>query len=216
MHLLSSPSLTCPHPACECRRVAYPCPLFSTRRAALVLLALALCLTGTSAPTTPPPAPQAAEVYFSPHGGCTEAVVRELGKAKKTIFVQAYSFTSKPIAAALVAAHQSGVAVTLILDDSDQTGNGTMIDVVALGGDVVLIDAKHAIAHNKVMVIDGAVVLTGSFNFTAAAENSNAENLLVLRSAPLAAQYSANWHAHEVHSTKYTPTPALLTLPRAK
>ena len=182
------------------------------------MLALALCLTGTSATTTPPPppAPQAAEVYFSPHGGATDAVVRELGKARKIILVQAYSFTSKPIAAALVAAHQRGVAVTLILDDSDKTGNGTMIDVVALGGDVVLIDAKHAIAHNKVMVIDGAVVLTGSFNFTAAAENSNAENLLVLRSAPLAAQYSANWHAHEVHSTKYTPTPALPTPPRAK
>jgi phosphatidylserine/phosphatidylglycerophosphate/cardiolipin synthase-like enzyme len=178
-----------------------------TSRAAVLLLTLALCLTGTSAQTTPPPppAPQAAEVYFSPHGGCTEAVVRELGKAKKTIFVQAYSFTSKPIAAALVAASKRGVAVTLILDDSDKTGNGTMIDVVAAGGDVVLIDAKHAIAHNKVMVIDTAVVLTGSFNFTAAAENSNAENLLVLRSPALAAEYTANWHVHEAHSKNYVP-----------
>ncbi len=187
--------------------MAYPDPL-KPSRAALALLSLALCLTGTTAPLPPlPPAPQAAEVYFSPHGGCTEAVVRELGKAKKTVLVQAYSFTSKPIAAALVAAHQRGVVVTIILDDGDVTGTGTMIDVVVAGGDTVLLDAKHAIAHNKVMVIDGAVVLTGSFNFTAAAENSNAENLLVLRSADLAAKYTANWHEHEAHSAKYTPAP---------
>lgn len=180
-------------------------PLKFTRATGL-LLSLALCLTGTSTRSAPPaPLPPAAEVYFSPHGGCTEAVVRELGKARQTVLVQAYSFTSKPIAAALVAAHQRGVAVTIILDDGDVTARGSVIGVVVAGGDTVLLDAKHAIAHNKIMVIDGAVVLTGSFNFTAAAENSNAENLLVLRSAALATQYTANWHEHEAHSTKYAP-----------
>jgi phosphatidylserine/phosphatidylglycerophosphate/cardiolipin synthase-like enzyme len=65
------------------------------------------------------------------------------------------------------------------------------------------IDAKHAIAHNKVMVIDGATVITGSFNFTKAAEMSNDENLLVIRSPELASKYPANWKAHLDHSEKY-------------
>jgi phosphatidylserine/phosphatidylglycerophosphate/cardiolipin synthase-like enzyme len=62
------------------------------------------------------------------------------------------------------------------------------------------IDAKHAIAHNKVMIIDGEAVITGSFNFTKAAEESNAENLLVIRDKKLAERYIKNWQEHERHS----------------
>ena len=65
------------------------------------------------------------------------------------------------------------------------------------------IDAKHAIAHNKITVIDGEVVITGSFNFTKAAEEHNAENLLVIRDQGLAEKYTANWKAHAEHSEAY-------------
>jgi phosphatidylserine/phosphatidylglycerophosphate/cardiolipin synthase-like enzyme len=57
-------------------------------------------------------------VFFSPKGGCTEAVVEELGKAREIVLVQAYSFTSAPIAKALVEAHQRGVRVEVLLDKS--------------------------------------------------------------------------------------------------
>ena len=60
----------------------------------------------------------------------------------------------------------------------------------------VWIDVQHAIAHNKVMIIDGNTVLTGSFDFTKAAEQQNAENLLTIRDAALAEQYTANWQKH--------------------
>lgn len=53
------------------------------------------------------------------------------------------------------------------------------------------------------MVIDGQVVITGSFNFTKAAEESNAENLLVMRDTDLAATYTANWETHLRHSQPY-------------
>jgi len=66
-----------------------------------------------------------------------------------------------------------------------------------------LIDAEHAIAHNKIIIIDGYLVLTGSFNFTRAAEENNAENLLVLNDPVLAKEYIANWYAHERHSQSY-------------
>ena len=49
------------------------------------------------------------------------------------------------------------------------------------------------LAHNEVMVIDGETVLTGSFNFTTAAEEHNAENLLVIRDKAMAARYAENW-----------------------
>ena len=63
------------------------------------------------------------EVYFSPKGGCTQAVVRELNRAQETVLVQAYSFTSVPIAKALLEAHKRGVKVQVILDKSQRTEN---------------------------------------------------------------------------------------------
>jgi phosphatidylserine/phosphatidylglycerophosphate/cardiolipin synthase-like enzyme len=67
----------------------------------------------------------------------------------------------------------------------------------------VWVDNKVAIAHNKVMIIDGATVITGSLNFTAAAQNSNAENLLVLNEPVLAAKYTANWERRRAVSERY-------------
>jgi phosphatidylserine/phosphatidylglycerophosphate/cardiolipin synthase-like enzyme len=145
----------------------------------------------------------AIEVYFSPHGGCTDAVVREIESARSTILVQAYSFTSAPIAKALVDAQRRGVRVQVILDKSELRQNYREPDFLARMGVPTRIDAKHTNAHNKVMIIDGQVVLTGSFNFTRQAETSNAENLLVIRSPALAQQYAANWQFHAEHSDPY-------------
>ena len=143
------------------------------------------------------------QVYFSPQGGCTEAVVANLDKATNTVLVQAYSFTSAPIAQALVDAHKRGVNVEVILDKSQRTEKYSAADFIQHAGIPTFIDAKHAIAHNKIMVIDGATILTGSFNFTKAAEENNAENLLVIQNAALAEKYAANWQAHLKHSEVY-------------
>jgi phosphatidylserine/phosphatidylglycerophosphate/cardiolipin synthase-like enzyme len=143
------------------------------------------------------------EVYFSPHGGCTEAIIRELDKAKTSVLVQAYSFTSAPIAKALLNAHKRGVKVEVILDKSQRTEKYSSADFLSHAGITTLIDSAHAIAHNKVMVIDGEVVITGSFNFTKAAEEKNAENLLVIRDKVLAEKYIKNWEDHAKHSNPY-------------
>lgn len=143
------------------------------------------------------------QVHFSPKGGCTEAVVKSLGMARSNVIVQAYSFTSAPIAKALVDASKRGVKVQVILDKSNRTGKYSSADFVAHANIPTYIDARHAIAHNKIMVIDNSIILTGSFNFTKAAEDSNAENLLVISDAALAAKYTANWQAHLKHSDPY-------------
>ena len=143
------------------------------------------------------------QVFFSPHGGCTEAVVKNLQSATNTVLVQAYSFTSAPIAQALVDAHKRGVNVTVILDKSQRTERYSEADFFLHADIPTFIDAKHNIAHNKVMVIDGRITITGSFNFTKAAESENAENLLVIDDPKLAARYAANWKNHFSHSEKY-------------
>lgn len=147
--------------------------------------------------------PASVSVYFSPKGGCTEAVVIELDHAQKSIRVQAYSFTSAPIAKALVDAKRRGVDVEVVLDKSQRSERYSSADFVAHAGIPTFIDAVHAIAHNKVIIVDGEVVLTGSFNFTKAAEEKNAENLLVIHDRALAEKYRENWDAHRGHSEEY-------------
>jgi phosphatidylserine/phosphatidylglycerophosphate/cardiolipin synthase-like enzyme len=180
------------------------------RRTLALLLLLSACFVAgcQQAPGDPPvaapPPPPTIEVYFSPKGGCTvAAAVRELGRAKATVLVQAYSFTSAPIAKALVEAHKRGVDVRVILDKSQRTAKYSEADFLVNMGIPTWIDARHAIAHNKIMVIDGATVITGSFNFTKAAEEHNAENMLVIRDKALAEKYAANWQAHVEHSERY-------------
>jgi phosphatidylserine/phosphatidylglycerophosphate/cardiolipin synthase-like enzyme len=143
------------------------------------------------------------EVYFSPHGGCTDAIIRELDKAKNTILVQAYSFTSAPIAKALLNAHKRGMKVEVILDKSQRTDEYSSATFFLNQGIAIKIDAQHAIAHNKIMIIDGETVITGSFNFTKAAEENNAENLLVIHDKKLAERYIKNWKEYAQHSEPY-------------
>ncbi len=126
-----------------------------------------------------------------------------LTQAKQTVLVQAYSFTSYPIAQALIDAEKRGVKVEAIIDKKQIHENGAKIGLIAKGGVRTYLDGKHAIAHNKVMVIDGKTVITGSFNFTAAAEKSNAENLLIIQDEKIAAEYSANWNKHREHSEPF-------------
>ena len=129
--------------------------------------------------------------------------MKELDRAKTSVLVQAYSFTSAPIAKALLEAHKRRVKVQVILDKSQKNEKYSSATFLSNQGIPVRIDARHAIAHNKVMVIDGETVITGSFNFTKAAEEKNAENLLVIRDTKLAELYTKNWQEHERHSEPY-------------
>jgi phosphatidylserine/phosphatidylglycerophosphate/cardiolipin synthase-like enzyme len=96
------------------------------------------------------------------------------------------------------------VNVEVILDKSQRTEKYSEADFLLHAGIPTFIDAKHAIAHNKIIIVDGKVVITGSFNFTKAAEENNAENLLVIQDPALAAKYTTNWQAHLKHSDSYT------------
>lgn len=140
------------------------------------------------------------KVCFSPNGECTEAIIAEITAAKREILIQAYSFTSAPIAKALVAAHKRGIIIQAILDKSQRSQRYTSATFLNNAGILTLIDSRHAIAHNKIMIVDEEVVITGSFNFTKAAEQKNAENLLIIKNKELAKTYLANWKRHREHS----------------
>jgi phosphatidylserine/phosphatidylglycerophosphate/cardiolipin synthase-like enzyme len=141
-------------------------------------------------------------VYFTPPMDAAAAIVKAIDASDREVLVQAYGFTHNAIAQALVRAHQRGVKVYVLMDQKSQTSNRYVIAVLQDADVAVRQDGKHAIAHNKVMVIDQAVVITGSFNFTNSAETRNAENVLVLKSPDLAQQYRMQWQHHWAHGVE--------------
>ncbi len=140
-------------------------------------------------------------VYFTPPSQATSAIVNAIEASEQEVLVQAYGFTHKGIAKALISAHQRGVRVLVLLDQKSLSTNGEVIKLLEHAQIAVRQDGMHAIAHNKVMVIDDAVVITGSFNFTHSAASRNAENFLILKSVALAQRYKAVWQDHWAHAS---------------
>lgn len=143
------------------------------------------------------------EVVFSPWNDGEAALLNAIEEAREQILVQAYLFTSKPLARALIAAHRRGVRVEVMLDaESNRAASASVIPDLLAAGVPVLVETRHNIAHNKVMLFDPAspraAVATGSYNYTRSARVSNAENLLILRGNPaLAGAYLGNWRRHK-------------------
>ena len=90
----------------------------------------------------------------------------------------------------------------VILDKSQKKDGYSPATFFANQGIPAYIDSIHAIAHDKVMIIDQETVITGSFNFTKSAETKNAENVLIIRSSELAGLYRENWIKHKAHAEK--------------
>jgi len=128
-------------------------------------------------------------VYFSPNGGCERAVIDQVAKARSQILIAIYTFTDTEIANALVSAKNNGVRIQILMDKGQASGSYSKGDLLASNGIQIRYSAGAGLMHNKFAVIDTLVVITGSYNWTLAAEQKNAENLLVIKSPELVKQY---------------------------
>ncbi|HKB84096.1 MAG TPA: phospholipase D family protein [Burkholderiales bacterium] len=179
------------------------------RRLRLALLATSLAVVAPAFgldPSNVIPAIGTIEYAFTPGYDAAGLIVRAIDAARSQVLVQAFSFTHRDIADALIRAHRHGLDVQIIADreQTDSNDSAAMRSLVDAGV-LVFTDSDHSAAHNKVVVIDPSanqpVLITGSFNFTFAAQNRNAENVLVLRNNPdLTRAFFANWQRHREHA----------------
>lgn len=132
-------------------------------------------------------------VCFSPEGQCTDKIVDAIHSAQSSISVAAYAFTCPRIAEALRDAYRRGVDVKLLIDKSQLKEKYSQLSFLFKEGVPVFIDSAEGLAHNKIMLFDNRWVLTGSFNFTRAANSKNAENILLIDDPSLAQIYKKNW-----------------------
>ncbi len=140
------------------------------------------------------------QICFTPGEKCRPLILKEIAKAQNEILMQVYSFTETEIAEALVAAQKRGVNVSVIFDASQLRGQHSKLNFVSENGIKSFIDHKVAIAHNKVIIIDRNILITGSYNFSEAAEKKNAENLLIIKNPEISNVYANNWHSRKAES----------------
>jgi phosphatidylserine/phosphatidylglycerophosphate/cardiolipin synthase-like enzyme len=164
------------------------------------LLTFALCALHFALFVPAALAEMAVQACFSPGRNCSSRIIREIGKAQKEILVALYAFTSDDLAWSLVKASRRGVEVRVVLDQAFdrefENSKGTFLEKQGLSVRRISgrarrnREGKGGLMHQKFAVIDRKVVLTGSYNWTASAEDFNSENLLLFRDAgPLAEEY---------------------------
>ncbi len=134
------------------------------------------------------------KVCFTPGRSCQKLILDQLTQAKKSIMVQAYSFTDRQITQLLVDKKKQGVQVQVILDKSNRKDPQGQLRILKKNQIPVRIDTPAGIAHNKIIIIDHETLITGSYNFSVSAYKRNVENVLVLKNKNLIDQYIQNWY----------------------
>lgn len=140
------------------------------------------------------------EVYFSPNGGCEEKLIYWINKANRSIHIMIYSFTLDSIGEALINAYNKGVEVKIVMEKEQLTAYSEYYKLKKAGVEVKL-DSNPALMHNKVAIIDGEIVITGSYNWTQNAETKNNENLLIIKNKGLAEVYELEFQKIWCQST---------------
>ncbi len=142
------------------------------------------------------------EVYFSPDDDPIDRLLELVEGAQESVYFMAFSYTSDDLSSAMLSRAQVGVTVAGVFERSQYNSNtGTEFDNLRGAGLAVRLDGNSNDMHHKVIIIDEEIVITGSYNFTASAENRNDENVLVVFNAEVAAQYLEEfWRVYEMAS----------------
>ncbi len=147
----------------------------------------------TSPRNTPNPRVEVGDVlvenYFAPEDNVPQRLLELLGEAERSIHFMAFAFTDNDIARVMVDKHRAGLTVSGVMEQRNITATGANFDALRQAGIDILSDGNPYMMHHKVIIIDEAIVITGSYNFTASAAGRNDENVLIIHSADVARQY---------------------------
>jgi phosphatidylserine/phosphatidylglycerophosphate/cardiolipin synthase-like enzyme len=137
--------------------------------------------------------PDLVEYCFSPSGDCSSVVIKWIKRATSSIHVLIYSFTLNQVSDALISAKNRGVEVKIVTERSNANESGAEYSRLRNAGVNIRLDSNPSSMHDKVAIIDGHIVLTGSFNWSQAASSRNNENLVVIDSSTWAAAFEAQF-----------------------
>lgn len=162
----------------------------------MVFLLLCFCWAKANA--------QDVQVYFSPNGGCQDAVVSAMNQANESIDIAMYYLSSAPIAHAIVRAKLRDVRIRLVLDQGQEIESASKSGYLIGHGLEVRYHLGFGLMHNKFAIIDRKYLITGSFNWTQTAQERNEENMLILQDQAVISQYQQRfeylWNTSRIDS----------------
>ena len=129
------------------------------------------------------------DVCFSAREDCSSLILSLINRARKSIHVMVYSFTLDGLGEALISAKEKGLDVKVVIEEENAYVRGSEYEKLKKAGVDVRLDSNKALMHHKVMIVDGEIVVTGSYNWTKSAEEENDENLVVIYGEGLARRY---------------------------
>jgi len=163
------------------------------------LLALAPFVHGRSADVAK------VEAAFTPGDDISDLIAQRIARSRESVRMQAYLFTDRHIAGALYAAMRRGVKVEIVADAAQQQAGGLpLLEPLHRAGARVYLNTSHAASHNKIVIVDGTTVITGSYNFTQAAQSRNAENVVVISgNRAITGRFVDNFEYHRSQSSPW-------------
>jgi phosphatidylserine/phosphatidylglycerophosphate/cardiolipin synthase-like enzyme len=150
------------------------------------------------------------EIYFSPDDKVAARILEILNDAQESLYFMAYTITSNEIGYAITQQSQAGITVAGVMDEGQvATGQGSEYDLFLQAGLNVRLDGNpNGLMHHKVIIIDEKIVITGSYNFTASAEEENDENVVIIFSPSVARSYLQEFqHIYDQAQPPETGTP---------
>lgn len=136
-----------------------------------------------------------------------------IDQATTSIKVMVYVLTSNDLRDALIQAHSRGVQIVVIIDSSTVDDLGSDFDAILDAGiDIRSYNNVGGIMHHKVMIVDGHIIITGSYNWSQSAEDSNDENIIVIDSVSIANEYLSEFNRIWIQTSSSVPTHYQLTI----
>lgn len=150
-------------------------------------------------------------VFTSEDRALEQAIIPVVNFAQFSIRFLAFSFTDYPLAAAMVSRAQSGVSVAGVYEKVGSDTDASEFRTLVCGGAAVRRDGNSGFMHNKVIIVDGRYVITGSMNYSTSAEESNDENVIILDNPDIAGLYVQDFE--RVWNRAVDPEPGSLLCP---
>jgi phosphatidylserine/phosphatidylglycerophosphate/cardiolipin synthase-like enzyme len=133
------------------------------------------------------------ETFFAPDDAPQTRIAELINSAQHSVHIMAFAFTADPIAQAVISAHQRGLQVSGVIETGQAENSGSDFQSLVDAGVDLRLDGNPRNMHHKVIIIDDQIVIFGSYNFSRSAEERNDENLLIIHSAELAAEFEAEF-----------------------
>ena len=129
------------------------------------------------------------ETIFESEGNARERIIDLIEDADNSILFMSFVLTDNDIAKTIIARHRAGVPVAGVIESRNTGDMGSDFEALRQAGVDVLADGNPYLLHHKVIILDGSIVIAGSYNFSASAADNNDENVLILHSPEVAVRY---------------------------